>query len=391
MSLWYAESEKYKSENKEEEAKEAYTKGYEVGSKAVWQPPNPDDLFVETRYYDYLFGFDFALLASCLGRFAEALNANQKVLAGISDPTVSIPPIIVAKLRQNNSWYQSQVDRQATRAAAAAAVSSSPLVLVASASSASPTTNGADTKERKNTSEVKTMAMMVGGGGPQVRAEHDSTFGIRSSDCVALDSQVSKCRKLPVGRLACASRVTTQLIVDDFLREPQKLRDMALSNDFATRGNFAGSRSRSYWSEELRFLFERILGGHKSIVSLPEARSGAFQLTLSSETDAKNVFSVHREDYDWCAILFLSPDPPASSGITFYRHFSGATIENADNRAQLLRDRENEAAWETTDVIANKFNRLVIFNPRQSHRATAAFGTSRTTARLIQLFLFNTS
>jgi hypothetical protein len=45
--------------------------------------------------------------------------------------------------------------------------------------------------------------------------------------------------------------------------------------------------------------------------------------------------------------------------------------------------------WEVVDVVANKFNRLILFDGRRSHQSSAYFGIGLESGRLFQTFFFN--
>jgi len=93
---------------------------------------------------------------------------------------------------------------------------------------------------------------------------------------------------------------------------------------------------------------------------------------------------------DWTALYYLTADPPAADGTTFYRsRLTGArrsVAETAEDRgleAVLWADRE---AWEPWHTVQARPNRLVLFPAAYYHaRAIPAnYGTAET-ARLLQV------
>lgn len=94
---------------------------------------------------------------------------------------------------------------------------------------------------------------------------------------------------------------------------------------------------------------------------------------------------------DWTAILYLTPNPPAGDGTTFWKRratgaiatTTGATSE--ENLAEVLawRDRDQWEPWRTVEA---RFNRLVVFPASYYHsRALEANYGVGETARLTQV------
>lgn len=173
-----------------------------------------------------------------------------------------------------------------------------------------------------------------------------------------------------------ASSPPTIIVIDNFLDNPYEVRDFALRQEFDVSGNFPGIRTKSFRSESHKAKFQEIL--RKEITYWPDGYNGSFQLVCGQ---GKTWW--HRDKTDYSTLLFLSPDPPANTGTSIYKH------KLSDCEDQMNLDSNNSSAWELVDKVANKFNRLVLFNGRLTHRADGYFGNSDDTARLIQVFFYD--
>lgn len=179
------------------------------------------------------------------------------------------------------------------------------------------------------------------------------------------------------------------LVIDNFYADPDGVRRFALQQDFNVSGNYPGQRTRDFATDEHKAMFEKILG--KKIVFWPfDAKrmtyNGAFQVT-----QGKHRSWIHRDQTDYSAIVFLTPNAPLRTGTSLYRHVAtGVTYETPELKPILNRDSSDEHAWVKTDEATNVYNRLVIFDGRRSHMSTSYFGTDMSSGRLFQTFFFNT-
>lgn len=173
------------------------------------------------------------------------------------------------------------------------------------------------------------------------------------------------------------------VVIDDFLEDPDKERAFALSQTYDVKGNYPGIRTKSFATEKHKQMFENIL--QRKITYWPAGYNGSYQKAT------KNLKSwIHRDLTDYAGIIYLTPDAPLDSGTTFYRHKElKVERENPSNKKKLDGDSGNSDAWEVVDSVANKYNRLIIFNGRRSHSSTSYFGDCDDNCRLFQLFFFN--
>lgn len=174
------------------------------------------------------------------------------------------------------------------------------------------------------------------------------------------------------------------IIIDNFLPDPDKIRNLALKQSFSGSGGaYPGARA-AYQSQPYdSFLDEQFL---KILGQSPIHRNASkrFQIVTDLETDDDNW--IHHDLLPWAGVLYLSPDAPLEYGTSLYRH--------KDSKIMYGRDATNEDhldpnAWEETARVGNIYNRLILYNGEIYHRSTnTGFGNSLETARLTQVFFF---
>ena len=92
-------------------------------------------------------------------------------------------------------------------------------------------------------------------------------------------------------------------------------------------------------------------------------------------------------DYDWCGIIFLSPDAPVDSSINFYKN------KNTNDRYCLEKEHTNMkdmTKWELVDRVGNLYNRMVLFNCKRYHAHVNNFGGDKKNSKLFSMFLMKT-
>tara|TARA_R100000005_G_scaffold58479_1_gene29524 strand:+ start:250 stop:825 length:576 start_codon:yes stop_codon:yes gene_type:complete len=187
---------------------------------------------------------------------------------------------------------------------------------------------------------------------------------------------------------------TNLLIVDNFYRDPNTIRDIALSSNFQVKGNYPGRRTRSYASDDVKQVIQTLLLPHAGKITWwsTEGYNGAFQYTT-----AKDRSWIHADNgTTWAGLVYLTPDAPLSSGTGLYKHKeTGATewdpncgIEYNDYKPN--RETQDYTKWELVDRIGNKYNRLVLYRGNQYHVSLDYFGNNKEDGRLFQTFFFNT-
>lgn len=156
------------------------------------------------------------------------------------------------------------------------------------------------------------------------------------------------------------------IIVDNFLDNPDIVRESVLKLDFYDEGPYPGLRSdraEKDYEAYVQQKFEDILN-----LKITEWKQDSlrFQIVLEGQDSW-----VHTDESTWAAILYLTPDAPIDAGTGMYR-------KSGDD-------------WELVTGVGNVYNRLVIFKGKLWHRSILpGFGNSKETGRLTQVFFFET-
>lgn len=200
------------------------------------------------------------------------------------------------------------------------------------------------------------------------------------------------------------------LIIDNFYKDPDKVRKFALSNDFKTHrdagggGVWPGRRTAFLHNinPELSDEFHNTLLGN-ILENNPIKYSGYletnFQLCYERDGDSW----VHYDTPPWncthVGVVYLTPDPPPNSGTIIYRfnEYYRAEFEKYSAKCnhkwyRLNRDQDSEEFQKffTEDlVIPNKYNRAIVYGPNWWHKSDRYFGSTPEDGRLFQPFFCN--
>jgi len=179
-----------------------------------------------------------------------------------------------------------------------------------------------------------------------------------------------------------ASQQCNLIIIDNFYKNPNEVREFALEQEFPVKGNYPGTRTQSFATEELKAIIQKYLepfnGKITEFPMEPTAYNGSFQYTTSRARSW-----VHTDSFNnWGGVLFLTPDAPVTAGTAFYK--PKATNTDTDLYSQDL------TKWELVDLVGNVFNRLILFNSKRFHMSMDYFGTELKDSRLFQVFFFST-
>lgn len=195
------------------------------------------------------------------------------------------------------------------------------------------------------------------------------------------------------------------IVIDDFYRDPESIRDFALALpklDFPG-APYAGVQSdMGYFTPEIKDRFSDIIGEQVSFRQGVDV-FGSFRISCEGDRGRTHV---HFDSARWAAVVYLSDSDVPLDGTIFYRHKRTGLLgpqEDYDSpnysvhRQQLIEDivvpdTLDDSAWEQTEAIPHKFNRLIIFQGWQRfHSAGPSFGSSFETGRLTQQFFFDTT
>ena len=190
-------------------------------------------------------------------------------------------------------------------------------------------------------------------------------------------------------------RRPTIAVIDDFLGDPDALRDHALTYPFDFEpSRYKGRRTIPYRSPEVRQAFESVLGA--SITDWEaQPYNGSFQLTGPDDP-----IVWHSDTQTYAAAIYLDGGCHPEAGTSFWRHRDTKCRRSPWHPREYVRFNEQSAAaahaaifndynyvhpdaWELVDRVAAVFNRCVIWDAKLIHSAT-----SYQRERLVQLFFF---
>jgi hypothetical protein len=195
-----------------------------------------------------------------------------------------------------------------------------------------------------------------------------------------------------------ADRKPEIVVIDGFYEKPDEIRSLALAQRYSPSQYHKGKRTRE------QFLFpglkERFEGAlQRKIVNWENhAMNGVFQTCIAGDP-----LVIHSDIQTHAAVIYLTPDADPSTGTSFYRSKAypldrvpdeassaayGKTageIEHAMYYGKLF----DFTAWTRIDQVGNVYNRLVLWNGKKVHSASAYFGHELANSRLFQIFFFD--
>jgi len=171
------------------------------------------------------------------------------------------------------------------------------------------------------------------------------------------------------------------MVIDNFLDNPDQVREFALQLNFNSRGQFPGVRAswdnKSY-DQELESKLNELIG------TSVEHKGASKQFQICTEYEDDNW--IHHDTKDLAGVLYLTPDAPLEYGTSIFRHKDGLIYGYQHNGENL----RNEDEWEETINIGNVYNRLILYNGFQYHRSNNfGFGKSLEYSRLTQVFFMD--
>jgi hypothetical protein len=190
------------------------------------------------------------------------------------------------------------------------------------------------------------------------------------------------------------------ITIDDFYSNPFEVRKFALNQNFDIEGNFPGYRTKSFLNDTIKEAIQHVIYPYAGYVSdwndVEDSSCGSFQYT----TEEHHSWIHSDGGFKWAGVLYLTPNAPPSAGTGFYRHkqtmidrfvHETDTPTEKDLNHPYLRDYKDMTKWELTDVVSNKFNRLVLYDATMFHKSMDYFGKNKISGRLFQVFFFNTN
>ncbi len=189
------------------------------------------------------------------------------------------------------------------------------------------------------------------------------------------------------------------VVVENFYEDPDKVREYAMTLEFNRHSQYhKGSRTEvKTVFEGTKEFFEATL--KKKITAWHEhIYNGVFQYCTAEEP-----LVYHTDNQSYAAVVFLTPDAPPECGTSFYKSKHNGLMNyptpqdcaKHGKSAQALFDDMfagnfyDKTRWELVDTIGNVYNRMVIFDAKKVHAASAYFGNSMENSRLFHMFFFD--
>ena len=176
------------------------------------------------------------------------------------------------------------------------------------------------------------------------------------------------------------------VVYDEFLPNPEAFLERAQSLPFRRSGMIPGNLAtgRVSWASRMERRCEQLLG--RKVTWARKLGSGTYRWTSAREASARGTeFYSHSDGiYDVVCLLYLSPERHCHGGTGFFRHkktgLSGyhdlAPVQRVMDRegtsvlaldTEILKDAYDRDAWDMTDLVEMRSNRLVIYNSRRFH------------------------
>lgn len=179
------------------------------------------------------------------------------------------------------------------------------------------------------------------------------------------------------------------VVVDDFLPNPDAVRQQALNIEYQQSTYHKGQRSPERYLDIVDPAeISRLMGGLPIPNWDKHGMNARFQYCTSQDP-----IVYHSDLQQWAAALYLTPHAPPESGLTLYRSKLTGLRSAPKNPAiaSLMYDGNlfDSTKWEQIDKIGNLYNRLVIWNGQMVHAASCYFGNNVADARLFMIFFFD--
>ena len=193
------------------------------------------------------------------------------------------------------------------------------------------------------------------------------------------------------------------IVIDDFLRNPEIVRQQALGLTYQVGGRYPGlNSSEKITIEGLDQIVSKLVYEPVRAPWTRDFSHGSCPVSLASDSDKPA--RIHIDQSHWSGLLYLSRPEDCRGGTEFYRHIPTGTdhlpltpealketgFSSYDElRAQILeKDALDRSKWELTMTVPMRFNRLVLLQPQYWHTAGPGFGDSIENGRLVYLMFF---
>ena len=189
----------------------------------------------------------------------------------------------------------------------------------------------------------------------------------------------------------------TLAVVDDFYKDPDAIRELALGFEYFPSGNHKGKRTQVRMIlDGTKEAIEEIMG--RRITGWNYGYNGVFQYCT-----AEDPLVYHCDSQTYAAVVFLTPDAPPETGTSFFRSRKNGVwrAPTPEDEARTGKDGNtllyemfegnfyDKTRWDLVDKIGNRYNRLAIWDAQLVHAASEYFGKDINDGRLFHMFFFD--
>ncbi|MCH8292394.1 hypothetical protein IH992_14985 [Candidatus Poribacteria bacterium] len=187
------------------------------------------------------------------------------------------------------------------------------------------------------------------------------------------------------------------IVVDDFYIDANETRAGAMAMPFDQEGNYPGKRTQPFTNNSMQTAMENLI--NHPIAQWGGFPNGSFQITTSHD----RTWIHSDETTGWAGLVYLTPNAPHTAGTAFFEHIGLGLIKSPNHNDEqrldmklgeiydrVSKDSQDFTKWRMTDRIANRFNRLVLYDSRLYHASCDYFGDNLENGRLFQVFFFTT-
>lgn len=191
---------------------------------------------------------------------------------------------------------------------------------------------------------------------------------------------------------------TNLIIIDNFYKDPNEVREFALSQEFGVKGNYPGQRTIPFhdWPGLKEGIQKIVQQAGGKITYYESEYTSCFQYT--TKHDSSWIHPDHTTN--WAGVCYLTPDAPVSGGTGLFKHKATGAITpprltNGQYDEDWLKEHcwpnsKDFSKWDMTAMVGNIYNRLVLYRGELFHTSLDYFGENLKTGRLFQTFFFNT-
>jgi hypothetical protein len=194
-------------------------------------------------------------------------------------------------------------------------------------------------------------------------------------------------------------------VVDNFFKDPNEIRKIALSADYGIKSNNPGFRSDqlqllnpNLYSLIAKKIFSLFLNLEKDVIE--------YHIDMSFQYTTKDFDYgwVHFDSSAYCAgVIYLTPNPPENTGTIIYDQIN--SLKNYSELQTIKEDfyknrikhqdydkarEKNNANFKKNIVIENIYNRALIYPSNYAHSENCFFGETKENARLTLVFFLKT-